>query len=450
MRLLSLIIAALTAFASFAVNPADSVNVRFSVGQRYFDPSLGDNREAMDAFISNVRAAAAEGDVERIIVRGYASPEGRPMANERLAANRCATIAAYIAAHAGVAPPLIEERPGGIGWAELRRLVAANPDVPRRSEVLDILDNTPVTVFDVQGRVVDSRKKQLMDLAGGRPWHWMMAHLYPELRNAVAISLCRVSDATPAADGYDGKAPEVAPDDSCDNSDSSDRSDASDSSDTSDSFGLIDLTDPTDSVVGSSASADLNGSSVPELGEGDAYKPDYRFALKTNLLYYAALMPNLELEWLINDRWSVALEANVAWWDRSYVKTYCVAYGSPEVRYHINPRDHWHGLYVGAFAGGGFFDLSGKKRGYRGGIAMAGLSVGYMWPITRRLSLEAAAGGGYMLLPRYKKYIPIDGHRVYQRTRTMNYAGPLKLKLSIVWRFGDLGNPGRQASTTTI
>lgn len=36
------------------------------------------------------------------------------------------------------------------------------------------------------------------------------------------------------------------------------------------------------------------------------------FALKTNLIYDALLMPNVELEWRINNRWSLAAEADVA------------------------------------------------------------------------------------------------------------------------------------------
>ncbi|MDE5607798.1 MAG: DUF3575 domain-containing protein [Muribaculaceae bacterium] len=165
--------------------------------------------------------------------------------------------------------------------------------------------------------------------------------------------------------------------------------------------------------------------------------PSHRFALKTNLLYDALLMPNVEFEWLITPTWSVALEGNVAWWKNDpRHQYYQILMISPEARYHINPKAPWHGMYVGAFAGGGKYDLENKKTGYSGEAGMAGLSFGYMWPITRCLSLEAGIGLGYMYT-RYKEYVPHDDHYLYQRTKSMNYFGPLKLKFSFVWRFSD-------------
>lgn len=413
MRLLAFILAVMTVFASFALDCADSVNVRFSVGQRYFDPTLGDNREVMDSFINKVREAAAAGDIERITVYGYASPEGKPRANERLARNRCATIAAYIAAHAGISRDLIEERPGGIGWDELRRLVADNPNVPYQAKVLDILDNTPVLVFDAQGRLVDSRKKQLMDLAGGRPWNWMMVNLYPEVRNAVAISLCRVSLAVDAE--------EVDVVDEIDVADVTEEVDVAEVA--VDSIAVVDAFEEAttmDDVV------------VAEIRDDN----DLPIAIKTNMLYYPVLMPNIEVEWLISDLWSASLEGNVAWWanDKEF-KCYRVAIVDAEARRWIRPRAPWHGLYAGAFAGGVKFDLE-NGTGYQGKCALVGLSVGYVWPIGRRLSLEAAVGAGYMRI-HSKKYIPLDGHYLYQQTKNIDYFGPLKVKFSLVWRLGD-------------
>ncbi len=187
MRLLAFTLAVTMTFSAYGSECADSVKVRFAIGQRHFDPSISDNREAMDSFVGKVKEAAASGGIDSIIVYGYASPDGKPGANERLARNRCATIAEYIVTRTGVNRNLVEERPGGIGWDELRSLVAASPDVPNRQEVLDILDNTPVWIYDAGGRIVDGRKKRLMDLAGGRPYNWMYVNIFPELRNAVSI-----------------------------------------------------------------------------------------------------------------------------------------------------------------------------------------------------------------------------------------------------------------------
>lgn len=187
MRLLLFILAVMSTLTSFGINCADSVNVYFSVGRCDFEPSLRGNREVMAGFIRKVRQAVEDGGVERITVFGYASPDGSPEANERIARNRSTAVARYIVTHTGVNPALVEERPAGIGWNELRRLVAANPDVPCRRQVLDILDSVPGS--EISGKTVDDRKKRLMDLAEGGPWRWMYEHLFPGLRNAVAVSL---------------------------------------------------------------------------------------------------------------------------------------------------------------------------------------------------------------------------------------------------------------------
>lgn len=153
------------------------------------------------------------------------------------------------------------------------------------------------------------------------------------------------------------------------------------------------------------------------------------------MLYYAALMPNAEIEWMFGDRWSTALEAQAAWYAKnSPHKAYRLAVATPEVRYWIISRSRWHGMYAGLFGGVGLYDLSNGKKGYEGEGVMAGLSAGYMWPIGKRLSLEAGLGAGYMHT-RYKEYVPIDNHFVYQLTKDFNYFGPLRLKLSLVWRF---------------
>ncbi len=166
--------------------------------------------------------------------------------------------------------------------------------------------------------------------------------------------------------------------------------------------------------------------------------PFQKFALKTNLLYDAALMPNLEIECMFNHRWSMLVEGNVAWWKNDPKhKYYQIMMISPEVRRWFFTKDYWHGMYVGIFAGGGMYDLENGGTGYRGEGGMVGLSVGYMWPITRYLSLEAGLGAGYMFT-RYKEYVPHDGHYLYLRTKDLNYFGPLKAKLSIAWRFNDI------------
>lgn len=162
-----------------------------------------------------------------------------------------------------------------------------------------------------------------------------------------------------------------------------------------------------------------------------------RFAIKTNLLYDAILMPSLEVEYRINDKWSVNLEGSIAWWSNNKKhKYYQIAMVSPEVRYWFKTKEPWHGHYAGFYLGGGLYDLENGGRGYQGEFYVAsGLSYGYMFPLNKHLSMEVGVGIGYMMT-EYKKYLPSDGCYVYQKTERSHYFGPTKLKLSLVWQLG--------------
>ena len=77
-------------------------------------------------------------------------------------------------------------------------------------------------------------------------------------------------------------------------------------------------------------------------------------------------------------------------------------------------------------------------------MGYAGVSYGFMFPVSRCISFEASIGVGY-LYTRYKEYMPLDGHYAYQQTSRTNYFGPLKLKFAFVWRFWDINKPKKGA-----
>lgn len=403
-RLTAIAIAVIAGIAAYAQEPADTVKVAFRVGESRFDPGLDGNGAAMDRFIMAVKQADAEKMLDSIIIRGYASPDGTTRTNALLSRQRGETVADLIARRSSVDPAFIHTLSEGIAWNELRRLVAATPGVPARERILDILDNTPTAVYDSKGKLIDGRKKQLMDLQGGRPYRWMLENLFPQLRNTLAVTLVNKPSEkaeepaeTIATEPLTAETEEKEP---C-------------------------INDTTHRI----------SEEVPPPAPLYYKEGIQRFALKTNLLYYGILMPNIELEWRINRNWSVAVDADVAWWSNEPKhKCYRVAYAYPEVKYWINPRGPWHGMNVGVFAGGGRYDLENGGKGYQGEGGFAGASFGYMFPVSRYISFEAGIGVGF-LRTNVKEYIPADGHYVYQRTKMLNYFGPLKLKFSLVWRF---------------
>ncbi len=390
----------------------DSVRVYYRQGYRTVELDYRSNRSELERFMRVVREAYAADRIERLVIRSYASPDGLNRSNERLAVNRAECMKVFILQQTGVPDTSIEKRAEGIAWGMLRELVAVS-GMKYRDEVLDILDRVPVWVYDGAGRIVDGRKKRLMELRGGAPYREMLGTLFPELRSSLAVSLYVKKDSAGmvAGDGGVGVAEEVKEEEK--------------------------------RVVEESVGAELSGDAevvdegtgvevVESMATSDGVQ---RLAVKTNLVYDAALMPNVEVEWLFHPRWSVSLEVDVAWWKKdSKHKYYQVWAISPECRYWFRTRAPWHGQYVGLMAGGGAYDLENGHTGYRGEAGFVGATYGFMWPIGRHLSFDAEAGVGYMHT-RYKEYEPLDGHYAYKRTRRMNYVGPIKLKFSIAWRF---------------
>lgn len=383
----------------------DSIKVFFPLNKAAFDTTLNNDAAAMARFIDGIRMSLKSGDIDHIVVYGYASPEGSFLNNERLAVRRCDVVADYISRHTAVPREDIQASSGGVAWVGLRDLVKEDPRTPSREAVLRILDEyIPAACTD--RTISDQCMRKLVKIDFGHTYRWLLDNLFPKLRFSLAI--------------YTAESPKCIIDTVI--------------------FDNIEIAPPSVYINEEIA---LGVPSFIERGSSISVPPLHRLALKTNLLYDAALFPNLEVEWRVNNKWSLALEGGIAWWGKhSRQKVYQLVMFSPEVRRWFYTRAPWHGLYAGAFVGGGYYDFQNGTPGRRGEGYMGGLSVGYMWPIGRNLSLEAEIGAGY-LYTRYKEYKPVDDHLVYQRTKALNYFGPLKLKFSLVWRLWDVSNPVR-------
>lgn len=158
------------------------------------------------------------------------------------------------------------------------------------------------------------------------------------------------------------------------------------------------------------------------------------------MLYDAILMPSLEIEFRMSRKMSLGIEGQMAWWKKKQQhKCYQIAIVSPEIRYWFRSKSMLRGLYAGIFAGAGLYDLENGRKGYRGEGVMAGVSIGYSWPVSKHLSLEAGFGAGLMKT-RYKEYTPFEGHHIYLRTLDTDYIGPLKARFALVWRFGSVSD----------
>ena len=383
---------------------ADSVWILFQPGSSRIQP--GSSGNALSVFARKVRRCVIDGNLERLVVRAYTSPDGVSTANLRLSADRCQAIADYIMSDAGVDADRIDSYPCGIAWDKLRRMIASDHHVPGRREALDIIDYTPVWVHDARGNVSGSRKKSLMDFQGGQTYRWLREHFFEELHYAVVELHLKKPEKENG--NYSPKDDEL--------------------------FAIIDSTFCRTKKPALQVDGINSRMMFPHIP--DEEHTAHRMALKTNLLYAVALLPSVELEWRLDNRWSMGLEGSVAWWKKQEEhKCYQLAVVGITVRRWFREGSLRKGLYAGAFGGVGLYDLENGRKGYRGEGVLAGVSLGYLWPVGRRFAIEAEGGGGWMMT-RYKEYIPYEGHHLYVRTQNMNFYGPLRLKLSLVWLLG--------------
>ena len=127
--------------------------------------------------------AAADGRISGILIKGWASPEGEDLLNERLSMNRARKVVRYLADRAALPDTLLAAEGGGVDWRHLAEEASACPELPDKEEVLRILENTPVREVR-DGRVVDGRKRRLRMLQGGIPYKYLYKGAFPALRRA--------------------------------------------------------------------------------------------------------------------------------------------------------------------------------------------------------------------------------------------------------------------------
>ena len=163
-------------------------------------------------------------------------------------------------------------------------------------------------------------------------------------------------------------------------------------------------------------------------------------ALKTNLLYDVVLVPNVAIEYALNDHISINADWMYAWWSRDTKHDYWRTYGGNlEARYWFsNPKGRiLTGHHVGAYAGILTYDVEFGGTGYMGEkwSYMFGLSYGYSLPLYKKLNLDFEIGLGYFG-GEYYEYEPEFGSYIWQQTKMRKWFGPTRAEISLVWLLG--------------
>lgn len=204
--------------------------------------------------------------------------------------------------------------------------------------------------------------------------------------------------------------------------------------------------------------APLHEPQTPEI-EPQPEKPDtlarrWYPAVKTNLIYDLATAVNLELEFPLGDRFSLALEDDFPWWNWGpNGKKFCFQIWNMGVEprwwfIRDERRDYLTGHFLGVYGMSGKYDLQWDTRlCYQGEFWSAGLSYGYALPLGRRTNLEFSLSIGY-LRSGYRHYQPDEDYehlyRDYPGSGKVTWVGPTKAKISLVIPLGRDSHTGRK------
>lgn len=410
------IVGILLAFSLFASAQthmiADSAAIHFPLSHYDISLSMNSNKaeiERITDFIHRYSDPSSGYALRSIKVVGGASPEGSVEINERLSRRRAAAIFDYVSQRETLPDTAVTFIFLGRDWKGLRDLVENDTQVPFQAEVLALINETIADSLD-NTVAADRNITKLRRLHNGVPYRYITAKLFPALR----ASRLFVEYESPAL--RDIVAVPDAP---------------------ADTFIIYEATEDFIEVVTETA---------PD-GKSDC-KPLY-LNFKTNMLYDALALPSVGAEFYVGKKWSLGINWTYGWWSKDKRHRYWRAYGGD-----VNMR-RWFGHkadekpltghHLGLYAGIVTYDFEFGGKGYMGGLPLrtlwdrcnytGGIEYGYSAPISRRLNIDFTLGIGY-LGGKYLEYVPQGNRYVWQRTMRLQWFGPTKAEISLVWLIG--------------
>lgn len=392
----------------------DTLEVYFRQRSSLWDAQYKDNGKNLEAFIERFSKLYNSDQMKRISkihIVATCSPEGFYSYNSQLAARRAESMRKVLGEYIDLPDSVIVENPVAINWDGLRKMVMADPEVPHREEVLDIIDNSPELFVNDEGKTLELRKQRLLWRFDGKAWEYMYEKFYPSLRSFNLQIVVDLENYKPA---------------------------------------IADVNQITGKIQQQTCTADLLPLPPhPICDEPEGESPTFRLAAKTNLLSDLALIPNVGLELHLGKGFSMEANYMHAWWHSDpyhwYWRTYGAELGFRKYFGRATKKNPLTGHHIGVYGQMLTYDFELGNMGIIGGKPLgditdepnyiAGLEYGYSLPVARRFNIDFSIGFGYHWGIFYE-YLPIDGCYVWQTTKKRNYIGPTKAGISLVWLIG--------------
>ena len=192
--------------------------------------------------------------------------------------------------------------------------------------------------------------------------------------------------------------------------------------------------------------SDINPQSSDSTQQNSEPKPVV--ALRTNLLYDAALVPNIGVEVGLGKGFTLAADWFGTWLFSDKNHWYWQGYGGYlTARYYFDKDNPQYSLtpgqmlssghHVGIYGTALTYDVEFGGIGYQAaqfGFG-GGVEYGYSLKVAQSLCIDFNLGLGYQG-GEYKKYMPTDdgsGHYVWMSTHRRHWWGPTKAEISLKW-----------------
>ena len=158
----------------------DELEIVFKVSKTDIDSSVFDNEVTFKKILAAVDKIYSNPfyKIEKLVVAGYASPEGPKEFNTWLGINRAKALIDYIVRNRpeyGLTEENFEIRNGEENWAGLRRVLAES-QLKNKEKVIEVIDN--------DGLSGEMKKRAIKAIDNGMIWEKMLKEIYPKLRSA--------------------------------------------------------------------------------------------------------------------------------------------------------------------------------------------------------------------------------------------------------------------------
>lgn len=419
---------------------SDTLEILFRLDSTRIDLDYAGNRERVSGFVNAYHRRFAHYPYQAVQLDIYAgaSPEGAAYHNEWLGRERGESIRRLLCDSLGIRIGTTVPHNLAARWSELYESIAASEE-PWKEEVLTILREEPT-----RNRFVKDRRETLLrQLQGGAVWPELAAKYLAPLRSggSAILSYHPERDTVFYADKGPSQKDTIVVKDTL----------------------FIVQNAPYDGLLSAS------GALLPEgyyFGEDGRihYKKVKKvlvpadktpaWAVKTNLLFWGALAPNVQIEVPIgrNNRWSLEWEYVHPWfiWGNNSHASQILDMGL-ELRIYLGKRkfhrwlDGWH---VGLAAAIGKYDWEWKQHeGWQGEFVNVFANIGYQHRFGKHWALDFGLGLG-VLPSRYRHYYggsvypeshleAWDQHLIWHDTGSFLYPGATHVHLSIAYMFNN-------------